>query len=147
MTKLLNYANLDHALLIADLAYIAARLSRRDNILAGMLIKWFDNRGTLSEKQEALGQNVIKSISPGQLLVKIMNQELTRLMGGAASELKISGHPAVILIAGLQGSGKTTFSAKLADRLRKQNKKVMLVACDVYRPAAIDQLKILGEVS
>lgn len=96
-------------------------------------------------KQEALGQNVIKSISPGQLLVKIMNQELTRLMGGAASELKISGHPAVILIAGLQGSGKTTFSAKLADRLRKQNKKVMLVACDVYRPAAIDQLKILGE--
>jgi len=96
-------------------------------------------------KQEALGQNVIKSISPGQLLVKIMNQELTRLMGGAASELKISGNPAVILIAGLQGSGKTTFSAKLADRLRKQNKKVMLVACDVYRPAAIDQLKILGE--
>jgi len=96
-------------------------------------------------KQEALGQNVIKSISPGQLMVKVMNQELTRLMGGAASELKISGNPAVILIAGLQGSGKTTFSAKLADRLRKQNKKVMLVACDVYRPAAIDQLTILGE--
>ncbi|MBM3918062.1 MAG: signal recognition particle protein [Sphingomonadales bacterium] len=95
-------------------------------------------------KQEALGQNVIKSISPGQLLVKIMNQELAQLMGGAASELKISGNPAVILIAGLQGSGKTTFSAKLADRLHKQNNKVMLVACDVYRPAAIDQLKILG---
>ncbi|MFN3528362.1 MAG: signal recognition particle protein [Bacteroidia bacterium] len=96
-------------------------------------------------KQKALGQNVIKSVSPGQLLIKIMNEELTRLMGGQHVEINIKGNPAVILIAGLQGSGKTTFTGKLASRLKSQGKKVMLVAGDVYRPAAINQLQILGE--
>lgn len=95
-------------------------------------------------KQKALGQNVLTAISPGQLLTKITNDELTRLMGGESEDIQIEGSPAVILIAGLQGSGKTTFSGKLANYLKRQGRQVMLVACDIYRPAAIDQLKILG---
>jgi signal recognition particle subunit SRP54 len=96
-------------------------------------------------KEKAMGQNVLTAISPGQLLVKITNDELTRLMGGESEDINISGSPAVILIAGLQGSGKTTFSGKLANYLKRQGRPVMLAACDIYRPAAIDQLKILGE--
>ncbi len=97
-------------------------------------------------KEKALGQNVLTSISPGQLMVKIVHEELTQLMGGENEDINIKGSPAVILIAGLQGSGKTTFSAKLANYLKtKKNKKVLLVACDVYRPAAVNQLKVLGE--
>ena len=96
-------------------------------------------------KEKALGQNVLTAISPGQLLTKIVNDELTSLMGGAVEELNISINPTVILIAGLNGAGKTTFSGKLANYLKTQkNKKPLLVACDVYRPAAIDQLQILG---
>lgn len=96
-------------------------------------------------RNEALGQDVLTSVSPGQLLVKITNDELTRLMGGQAEDIKIEGNPAVILIAGLQGSGKTTFSGKLAAYLKKQGRSVLLAACDIYRPAAIDQLKVLGQ--
>jgi signal recognition particle subunit SRP54 len=96
-------------------------------------------------KEKAFGQNVLTSISPGQLLTKITNDELTALMGSASEDIKIDGNPAVILIAGLQGSGKTTFSAKLANYLKRQGRQVLLAACDIYRPAAIDQLKILGE--
>ncbi|WP_257659071.1 signal recognition particle protein [Parapedobacter lycopersici] len=97
-------------------------------------------------KQKALGQNVLTSISPGQLLTKIMNDELTELMGGSATELDLSKNPTVILIAGLNGAGKTTFSGKLAKQLKeKRGKKPLLVAGDVYRPAAIDQLQVLGE--
>lgn len=96
-------------------------------------------------REKAMGQNVLTAISPGQLLVKITNDELTSLMGGQSEDIKIEGNPAVILIAGLQGSGKTTFSGKLASYLKKQGKSVMLTACDIYRPAAIDQLKVLGE--
>jgi signal recognition particle subunit SRP54 len=97
-------------------------------------------------KEKALGQNVLTAVSPGQLMVKIVHDELVELMGGDKTEINIKGDPAVILIAGLQGSGKTTFSAKLANLLKtKRNKKVLLVAGDVYRPAAIDQLKVLGE--
>src|SRR5688572_16358255 len=96
-------------------------------------------------KLKALGQDVLTAISPGQLLIKITNDELTRLMGGQSEDINISGSPAVILIAGLQGSGKTTFSGKLASYLKKQGRQVMLAACDIYRPAAIDQLKVLGE--
>ncbi|MGJ1286905.1 signal recognition particle protein [Sphingobacterium spiritivorum] len=96
-------------------------------------------------KQKALGQNVLTSISPGQLLTKIMNDELTELMGGAVTELDTSKNPTVILIAGLNGAGKTTFSGKLANYLKdKKGKKPLLVAGDVYRPAAIDQLEVLG---
>jgi signal recognition particle subunit SRP54 len=95
-------------------------------------------------KEKAMGQNVLTAISPGQLLVKITNDELTALMGGQSEDIKIDGNPAVILIAGLQGSGKTTFSGKLANYLKKQGRSVMLAACDIYRPAAIDQLKVLG---
>lgn len=95
-------------------------------------------------KVKAMGQNVLTAISPGQLLTKITNDELTRLMGGESEDIRIEGSPAVILIAGLQGSGKTTFSGKLASYLKKQGRQVMLAACDVYRPAAIDQLKVLG---
>lgn len=96
-------------------------------------------------KTEALGQHVLTAVQPGQLLVKIMHDELTALMGGKVSDINISGAPAVILISGLQGSGKTTFTAKLAHWLKsKRQKKALLVACDVYRPAAIDQLKIMG---
>lgn len=97
-------------------------------------------------KIKAMGQNVINSISPGQLMVKLVHDELALLMGGTHSEIDLKGNPCVILIAGLQGSGKTTFSAKLANYLKtKRNKKPLLVACDVYRPAAIEQLKVLGE--
>jgi signal recognition particle subunit SRP54 len=96
-------------------------------------------------KIKALGQDVLTAVSPGQLLVKITNEELTDLMGGKSEDISIEGNPAVILISGLQGSGKTTFSGKLANMLKKQGKSVMLAACDIYRPAAIDQLKVLGE--
>jgi signal recognition particle subunit SRP54 len=96
-------------------------------------------------KEKAMGQNVLTAISPGQLLTKITNDELTLLMGGASEDIKIEGNPAVILIAGLQGSGKTTFSGKLASYLKRQGRTVLLTACDIYRPAAIDQLKILGQ--
>ena len=97
-------------------------------------------------KAKALGQNVLTSISPGQLLTKIMNDELTELMGGTVTELEITKNPTVILIAGLNGAGKTTFSGKLANFLKTQKgKKPLLVAGDVYRPAAIDQLEVLGQ--
>ncbi|MGA1330893.1 MAG: signal recognition particle protein [Bacteroidia bacterium] len=97
-------------------------------------------------KAKALGQDVIKSVSPGQLLIKIMNEELTRLMGKEASPLALKPNgTSVVLMSGLQGSGKTTFTGKLALLLKSQGKKVLMVACDVYRPAAVDQLKILGE--
>ncbi len=97
-------------------------------------------------KEKALGQNVLTSISPGQLLTKIMNDELTALMGGSATELNLSTNPSVILIAGLNGAGKTTFSGKLANFLKNQKgKNPLLVAGDVYRPAAIDQLQVLGQ--
>jgi signal recognition particle subunit SRP54 len=97
-------------------------------------------------KEKALGQNVITSVRPGQLMVKITHDELAELMGGEAQDINLKGSPAVILMAGLQGSGKTTFASKLANYLQtKKNKKVMLVACDVYRPAAIEQLRVLGE--
>ena len=97
-------------------------------------------------KQKALGANVLTAVKPGQMLTKIVHDELAALMGGTSTDIKLEGTPAVILIAGLQGSGKTTFSAKLANFLQtKKNKKVMLVACDVYRPAAIEQLRVLGE--
>lgn len=97
-------------------------------------------------KQKALGQNVLTSISPGQLLTKIMNDELTELMGGSTTELDVSNNPTVILIAGLNGAGKTTFSGKLAKYLKeKKGRKPLLVAGDVYRPAAIDQLEVLAQ--
>ncbi|MDD6516866.1 MAG: signal recognition particle protein [Prevotella sp.] len=97
-------------------------------------------------KQKALGMNVLTAVKPGQLMVKIVHDELAKLMGGEASELQLKGKPAVILMSGLQGSGKTTFSGKLANMLKqKQHKKPLLVACDVYRPAAIDQLRVVGE--
>lgn len=96
-------------------------------------------------KEEALGRNVLVSVSPGQLLVKITNEELTRLMGGEKKDINVQGDPAVVLISGLQGSGKTTFSGKLANMLKSQGRQVLLTACDIYRPAAIDQLKVLGE--
>ena len=101
---------------------------------------------TDSVKEKALGQNVLKAVKPGQLMVKIVNDELALLMGGQATEINIKGNPAVILMSGLQGSGKTTVSGKLAYMLKhKRGKKPLLVACDVYRPAAIEQLRILGE--
>lgn len=97
-------------------------------------------------KEKAIGQKILTSVSPSQLMVKIVHDELAELMGGEHSEINIKGNPAVVLIAGLQGSGKTTFSAKLANYLKnKKGKSSLLVACDVYRPAAIDQLKVLGE--
>ena len=97
-------------------------------------------------KQKALGQNVLTAVSPGQMMTKIVRDELAALMGGEATDIKLEGTPAVILIAGLQGSGKTTFSGKLASFIKsKKGRQVLLVAGDVYRPAAIDQLKILGE--
>ncbi|MBR4966785.1 MAG: signal recognition particle protein [Bacteroidaceae bacterium] len=97
-------------------------------------------------KNKAIGQNVLTSLHPSQLMVKIVHDELTALMGGETAEVNYEGHPAVILMSGLQGSGKTTFSSKLANYLKKKkNRSPLLVACDVYRPAAIDQLKVLGE--
>ena len=97
-------------------------------------------------KQKALGQDVLTAVKPGQLMVKITKDELGELMGGKSVDVNLDGNPAVILIAGLQGSGKTTFSGKLALFLKsKRQKNPLLVACDVYRPAAIDQLKVLGE--
>jgi len=96
-------------------------------------------------KDEALGRDVLIAVSPGQLMVKIVHEELTSLMGGEKQDINLKGDPAVILIAGLQGSGKTTFTGKLANYLKKQNRNVLVAACDVYRPAAIDQLKVLGE--
>jgi signal recognition particle subunit SRP54 len=100
---------------------------------------------TNTVKEKALGQNVLKSLQPGQLMVKIVKDELTELMGGTAAGINLSGNPSVILMSGLQGSGKTTFSGKLAKYLSsKKGKKVLLVACDVYRPAAIDQLEIVA---
>lgn len=97
-------------------------------------------------KQKALGQNVINAIKPSELMVKIVHDELASLMGGETAEVNLSGNPAVILMSGLQGSGKTTFSGKLAKKFKSEKgKRPLLVACDVYRPAAIDQLKVLGE--
>jgi len=101
---------------------------------------------TDSVKTKALGQDVLKSVNPGQMMVKIVHDELAQLMGGQHEDIKIKGNPAVILIAGLQGSGKTTFTGKLANLLKnKKGKNPLLIAGDVYRPAAIDQLKVLGE--
>ena len=95
-------------------------------------------------KDKALDQKILIAVEPGQMFVKIVHEELTELMGGQAEGINIKGEPAVILIAGLQGSGKTTFSGKLANMLKRQGRQVLLAACDIYRPAAIDQLKVLG---
>ena len=101
---------------------------------------------TNSVKEKALGRNVLTSVSPGQLMIKICHEELVELMGGNESEINIKGNPSIVLMSGLQGSGKTTFTGKLGNYLKsKKGKKVLLVACDVYRPAAIDQLHVLGE--
>ena len=101
---------------------------------------------TENVKQKALGQNVLTAVKPEQLMVKIVHDELAALMGGSATDINIKGNPAVVLMAGLQGSGKTTFSGKLANMLKsKRGKNPLLVAGDVYRPAAIEQLKVLGE--
>jgi len=97
-------------------------------------------------KEKAMGQNVLSALKPGQLMVKLVKDELTQLMGGEAEGIDLSGNPSVILMAGLQGSGKTTFSGKLANYLKnKKTKNPLLVACDVYRPAAIQQLQVVGE--
>ncbi|HAC21853.1 MAG TPA: signal recognition particle protein [Porphyromonadaceae bacterium] len=97
-------------------------------------------------KEKALGQNVLNSVKPSQLMVKIVHDELARLMGGTVAELNLNSNPSIILMSGLQGSGKTTFSGKLAKMLKtKKGKKPLLVACDVYRPAAIEQLRVLGD--
>lgn len=101
---------------------------------------------TNTVKEKALGRDVLKTISPGQLMTKICHEELVELMGGNEVEINLKGNPAIILMSGLQGSGKTTFTGKLGSYLKtKKGKKVLLVACDVYRPAAIDQLHVLGE--
>src|SRR5688572_33028062 len=101
---------------------------------------------TTRVKDKALGRNVLTTISPGQLLTKICHEELIELMGGDQVELNLKGNPGIILMSGLQGSGKTTHSGKLANYLKnKKGKNPLLVACDVYRPAAIDQLHVLGE--
>jgi len=106
------------------------------------IAKEFTNR----VKENALGQKVLTSLQPGQLMIKIVKDELTELMGSSAAEMELTAKPSIILMSGLQGSGKTTFSGKLAFYLKKKKKKKpLLVACDVYRPAAIDQLEILGE--
>ena len=100
---------------------------------------------TAKVKDKALGQEVLKALNPGQVMVKIVHDELIELMGGQTVDVNLKGSPAIILMSGLQGSGKTTFSGKLANRLKtKQGKRPLLVACDVYRPAAIEQLKIVG---
>lgn len=101
---------------------------------------------TTKVKEKAIGENVLTTLQPGQLMVKIVKDELTELMGGDATGINLSGNPTVILMSGLQGSGKTTFSGKLANYLKtKKNKKPLLVACDIYRPAAINQLHVVGE--
>ena len=106
------------------------------------IAKEFTNR----VKEKAIGQKVLTSLQPGQLMVKIVKDELTKLMGSSAAEMQLTSNPSIILMSGLQGSGKTTFSGKLAFYLKnKKKKKPLLVACDVYRPAAIDQLAVLGE--
>lgn len=96
-------------------------------------------------KAKALGQNVLTSVSPGQLMTKIVNDELKELLGGETKSLNLTGSPTIILIAGLQGSGKTTFSGKIAAHLKSKGRSPLLVACDIYRPAAINQIKVLGE--
>ncbi|AKD04885.1 signal recognition particle protein [Pontibacter korlensis] len=96
-------------------------------------------------KEKALGRDVLIAVSPGQLMVKIMHEELTELMGGEKQDINLKGDPAIILISGLQGSGKTTFTGKLANYIKKQGRSVMVAACDVYRPAAINQLQVLAE--
>ncbi|SIT76300.1 signal recognition particle protein [Pontibacter indicus] len=96
-------------------------------------------------KDEAMGRDVLIAVSPGQLMVKIVYEELTQLMGGEKQDINLKGEPAIILIAGLQGSGKTTFTGKLANHLKRQGRSVMVAACDVYRPAAINQLQVLAE--
>lgn len=96
-------------------------------------------------REKAIDRKILISVEPGQMFVKIVQEELTELMGGQSESINIKGDPAIVLIAGLQGSGKTTFSGKLASMLKRQGKQVLLVACDIYRPAAIDQLKVLGE--
>ena len=96
-------------------------------------------------KTKAIGQNVLTTVSPGQLLTKITHDELAELMGGQSAGMNMGGNPTVVLMSGLQGSGKTTFSGKLANHIRKKGKRPLLVACDVYRPAAIDQLETLGK--
>jgi signal recognition particle subunit SRP54 len=117
-----------HALLDADVNYKVAK------------------NFTDTVKEKALGQNVLTAVKPSQLMVKIVHDELTTLMGGDTAEIELKGRPAVILMSGLQGSGKTTFSGKLARMMKsKKNRKPLLVACDVYRPAAIEQLKVLGQ--
>ncbi|MEY4288773.1 MAG: hypothetical protein RLZZ30_861, partial [Bacteroidota bacterium] len=101
---------------------------------------------TNTVKEKALGRDVLTSVSPGQLMIKICHEELVELMGGNETEINLKGNPSIILMSGLQGSGKTTFTGKLGSYLKnKKGKKVLLVACDVYRPAAIDQLHVLGE--
>ena len=101
---------------------------------------------TKTVKEKALGQNVLTALKPGQLMIKLVKDELTTLMGGDVSGINLSGTPSVVLMSGLQGSGKTTFSGKLANFLKtKKNKKPLLVACDVYRPAAVDQLHVVGD--
>ncbi|MHA7058554.1 signal recognition particle protein [Aquimarina sp. M1] len=101
---------------------------------------------TATVKEKALGQNVLKSLKPGQLMVKLVKDELTKLMGGEVAGVNLSANPSVVLMSGLQGSGKTTFSGKLANFLKtKKTKNPLLVACDVYRPAAIDQLHVVGD--
>jgi len=106
------------------------------------IAKEFTNR----VKEKAIGQNVLTTLHPGQLMIKIVKDELTQLMGGETTGINLSGNPTVILISGLQGSGKTTFSGKLASYLKtKKSKKPLLVACDIYRPAAINQLHVVGE--
>ena len=100
---------------------------------------------TNSVKEKALGQDVLTSLQPGQLMVKLVKDELTELMGGDTEGINLGGSPTVILMSGLQGSGKTTFSGKLANFLKtKKSKKPLLVACDIYRPAAINQLHVVG---
>ena len=97
-------------------------------------------------KQKALGQNVLTAVKPSQLMVKIVHDELTELMGGQATELNLKGHPSIILMAGLNGAGKTTLSGKLAHLLKsKQGRKPLLAACDTFRPAAMEQLRVLAE--
>ncbi|MEZ4740410.1 MAG: signal recognition particle protein [Flavobacteriales bacterium] len=96
-------------------------------------------------KERALGENVLTAVSPGQLLTKLAHDELAQLMGGQSAGMNLSGNPTVVLMSGLQGSGKTTFTGKLANHLRKKGRKPLMVACDVYRPAAIDQLETLGK--